>query len=91
MVGRLDAQGVSEAGTSLSATVEHNNDGAGSPEMSKAMGKTEQEERAKTTVAQAIKGAKKLEEAVMWPSPHQCDAKMATTAPGTPKKETPAM
>ena len=55
-MGRLDAQGVSEAGTSLSAMVEHNNDGAGSPEMSKAMGKTEQEERAKTTAAQAIKG-----------------------------------
>jgi len=41
LVGRLDAQGVSEAGTSLSTTVEHNNNGAGSPEMSKAMGKTE--------------------------------------------------
>ena len=36
---RLDAQGVSEAGTSLLATVEHNNDGAGSPEMSKGDGK----------------------------------------------------
>ena len=91
MVGRLDAQGVSEAGTSLSATVEHNNDGAGSPEMSKATGKTEQEERAKTTAAQAIKGAKKLEEAALWPSPCQRDIKTATTAPGTPKKETPAM
>ena len=72
-------------------TVEHNNDGAGSPEMSKATGKTEQEERAKTTAAQAIKGAKKLEEAALWPSPRQRDAKTATTAPGTPKKETPAM
>ena len=56
LVGRLDAQGVSEAGTSLSTTVEHNNDGAGSPEMSKASGKTEQGERAKTTAARAIKG-----------------------------------
>ena len=90
-MGRLDAQGVSEAGTSLSATVEHNNDGAGSPEMSKATGKTEQGERAKTTAAQAIKGAKKLEEATLWHSPCQRDAKTATTAPGTPKKETPAM
>ena len=73
-------------------TVEHNNDGAGSPEMSKATGKKiEQEERAKTTVTQAIKGAKKLEEAALWPLPHQRDAKTATTAPGTPKKETPAM
>ena len=87
----MDAQGVSEAGTSLSATVEHNNDGAGSPEMSKATGKTEQEERAKTTAAQAIKGAKKLEEATLWPSLHQRDAKTATTAPGTPKKKTLAM
>ena len=51
-----DAQGVGGAGASLSATVEHNNDGAGLPEMSKASGKTEQGERAKTTVAQAIKG-----------------------------------
>ena len=90
-MGRLDAQGVSEAGTSLSATVEHNNDGAGSPEMSKASEKTEQGERAKTTAAQAIKGAKKLEEAALWPLPRQRDAKTATTAPGTPKKETPAM
>ena len=87
----MGAQGKGEARTSLSATVEHNNDGAGSPEMSKATGKTEQEERAKTTAAQAIKGAKKLEEAVLWPSPRQCDAKTATTVPGTPKKETPAM
>ena len=71
--------------------VEHNNDGAGSPKMSKATGKTEQEERAKTTAAQAIKGAKKLEEAALWPLPCQRDAKTATTAPGTPKKETPAM
>ena len=90
-MGRQDAQGVSKAGTRLSATVEHNNDGAGSPEMSKATGKTEQEERAKTTTAQAIKGAKKLEEAALWPSPCQRDAKTAMTAPGTPKKETPAM
>jgi len=90
-VGRLDAQGVSEAGTSLSATVEHNNDGAGSLEMSKATGKTEQEERAKTTAAQAIKGTKKLEEAALWPSLRQRNAKTATTVPGTPKKETPAM
>ena len=51
LVGRLNAQGVSEARTSLSATVEHNNDGTGSPEMSKASGKTEQGERAKTTAA----------------------------------------
>ena len=56
LVGRLDAQGVSEAGTSLSVMVEHNNDGAGSPKMSKASGKTEQGERAKTMAAQAIKG-----------------------------------
>ena len=69
MVGRLDAQGVSEARTSLSATVEHNNDGAGSLEMSKVTGKIEQEERAKTTAAHAIKGAKKLEEAALWPLP----------------------
>ena len=55
LVGRLDAQGVSKAETSFAATGEHNNDGAGSPEMSKASGKTEQGERAKTTVAQAIK------------------------------------
>ena len=75
----------------LAATVEHNNDGAGSPEMSKATGKTEQEEKAKTTVAQAIKGAKKLEEAALWASPRQRDAKTAMTAPGTSKKETPAM
>ena len=71
--------------------VEHNNDGAGSPEMSKATGKTEQGERAKTTAAQAIKGAKKLEEAALCPSAHQRNAKTATTTPGTPKKETPAM
>ena len=56
MVGRLDAQGVSEAETSLAVTGKHNNDGVGSPEMSKASGKTEQGERAKTTAAQAIKG-----------------------------------
>ena len=56
LVGRLDVQGVSKAGTSLSTTVEHNNDGAGTPEMSKASRKTEQGERAKTTAAQAIKG-----------------------------------
>ena len=71
--------------------MEHDNDGTGSPEWSSDDGKTEQEERAKTTAAQAIKGAKKLEEAALWPSPRQRDAKMATTAPGTPKKETPAM
>ena len=68
-MGQLDAQGVSEAGTSLAVMGEHNNDGAGSPEMSKATRKTEQEERAKTTAAQAIKGAKKLEEAALWPLP----------------------
>ena len=56
LVGQLDAQGVSEAKTSLAATGKHNNDGAGSPEMSKASGKTEQGERAKTTAARAIKG-----------------------------------
>ena len=55
-MGRLDAKGVSEAETSLAATGKHNNDGAGSLEMSKASEKTEQGERAKTTVAQAIKG-----------------------------------
>ena len=55
-MGLPNAQGVGGAGASLSATVEHNNDGAGLPEMSKASGKTEQGERAKTTAAQAIKG-----------------------------------
>ena len=71
--------------------VEHDNDGTGSPEWSSGDGKTEQEERAKTTAAQAIKGAKKLEEATLWPSPRQRDAKTATTAPGTSKTVTPAM
>ena len=56
LVGRLDVQGVSKAKTSLAATGEHNNDGTGSPEMSKASGKTEQGERAKTTTAKPIKG-----------------------------------
>ena len=87
----MDAQGLGGAGTSLSAMVEHDNDGTGSSEWSSGDGKTEQEERAKTTAAQAIKGAKKLEEATLWPSPCQRNAKTATTAPGTPKKETPAM
>ena len=56
LVGRSDAQGVCEAETSLAATGKHNNDGAVSPEMSKASGKIEQGEMAKTTAAQAIKG-----------------------------------
>ena len=55
-MGRLDAQGVSEAETSLAVTGKHNNDDAGLPEMSKASKKTEQGERAKTMAAQAIKG-----------------------------------
>ena len=74
LVGQLDAQGVSEAETSLAATVEHNNDGAGSPEMSKASGKTKQGERAKTTAAQAIKGGQEARGsyAVAFTAPARC-------------------
>ena len=55
-MGRLDAQGVSEAGTNLSATVEHNNDGAGSPEMSKATGKNRARRKGKDDSGSGYKG-----------------------------------
>ena len=71
--------------------VEHYNDGTGSPEMKQWRRKNRAKGRGQTATVQAIKEAKKLEEAALWPSPCQRDAKTATTAPGTPKKETPAM
>ena len=51
----MDAQGSGGAGTSLTATVEHDNDGTGSPEWSSGEGKTEQGRKATTMAAQAKK------------------------------------
>ena len=54
-MGQLDAQGVGGAGASLSATVEHNNDGTGSPEMKQWRRKNRAKGRGQTAMVQAIK------------------------------------
>ena len=57
----MDAQGLGEAGTSLSATVEHDNDGTGSPEWSSGDGKTEQEERRTAAAPEPYRAAKEVQ------------------------------
>ena len=54
-MGLPNALGVGGAGASLSATVEHNNDGTGSPEMKQWRRKNRARGRGQTATVQAIK------------------------------------
>ena len=83
----MDAQGSGGAGTSLSATVEHDNDGTGSPEMEqrrweKQRTKKEERRRLQSFIGQP----RKRKEATMKSSVRQRDVQTATRATGSKPK-----
>ena len=83
----MDAQGLGEAGTSLSATVEHDNDGTGSPEMEqwrREKQRTKKEERRR--LQSFIGQPRKRKEATTKPLARQHDAQTATRATGSKPK-----
>ena len=83
----MDTQGSGGAETSLTATVEHDNDGTGSPEMEqrrreKQRAKKEERRRLQSFIGQP----RKRKEATTKPSARQRDAQMATRATGSKPK-----
>ena len=83
----MDAQGLGEAGTSLSAMVEHDNDGTSSPEMEqwrREKQRTKKEERRR--LQSFIGQPRKRKEATTKPSARQRDAQTATRATGSKPK-----
>ena len=85
--GQMDAQGLGEAGTSLSATVEHDNDGTGSPEWSSGDGKKQRAKKEEQRRLQSFIGRpRKRKEATTKPLARQRDAQMATRATGSKPK-----
>ena len=83
----MDAQGLGEAGTSLSATVEHDNDGTGSPEWSSGDGKKQRAKKEEQRRLQSFIGRpRKRKEATTKPSARQRNAQTATRATGSKPK-----
>ena len=78
-MGRSDAQGVGEAGASLSAMVEHNNDGTSSPEMKQWRRENRATENEKRRRLQSFKG---------WPGSSRklhCGLHRASATPKRPR------
>jgi len=83
----MDAQGLGGARTSLTATVEHDNDGMGSLEMEqwrREKQRTKKEERRR--LQSFIGQPRKRKEATTKPSVRQRDAQMATRVTGSKPK-----